>query len=201
MFPKAHAIAYVMMALRIAWFKVHYPKLFYSAWLSKRAKGYSVQAFLGGPQAIRAKIEEIKSKGSTTATDDDLITALQIALEMTLRGIRFLPVDINKSSATVFEIEGDNLRIPFVAVDKLGENAALNIVRAREERMLLSVVRSIILLQICLEKTDSLLAYQRMMLKKQKDYLHSCKKRPTISSFWYFVGFCYKAFFVSYFML
>ena len=139
MFPKAHAIAYVMMALRIAWFKVHYPKLFYSAWLSKRAKGYSVQAFLGGPQAIRAKIEEIKSKGSTTATDDDLITALQIALEMTLRGIRFLPVDINKSSATVFEIEGDNLRIPFVAVDKLGENAALNIVQAREERPFSSI--------------------------------------------------------------
>jgi len=139
MFPKAHAIAYVMMALRIAWFKVHYPKLFYSAWLSKRAKGYSVQAFLGGSQAIRAKIEEIKSKGSTTATDDDLITSLQIALEMTLRGIRFLPVDINKSSATVFEIEGDNLRIPFVAVDKLGENAALNIVQAREERPFSSI--------------------------------------------------------------
>ncbi|MCR5647326.1 MAG: PolC-type DNA polymerase III [Acholeplasmatales bacterium] len=139
MFPKAHAIAYVMMALRIAWFKVHYPKLFYSAWLSKRAKGYSVQAFLGGPQAIKAKIEEIKAKDNVTATDDDLITSLQIALEMTLRGIRFLPVDINKSSATVFEIEGDNLRIPFVAVDKLGENAALNIVQARNERPFSSI--------------------------------------------------------------
>ncbi|MCR5113199.1 MAG: PolC-type DNA polymerase III [Acholeplasmatales bacterium] len=139
MFPKAHAIAYVMMALRIAWFKVYYPKLFYSAWLSKRAKGYNVQAFLGGPMAIRAKIEEIKSKGSTTATEDDLVTALQIALEMTLRGIKFLPVDINKSSATTFEIEGDDLRIPFAAVDKLGESVALNIVAAREEREFTSI--------------------------------------------------------------
>ena len=81
-------------------------------------------------------------------TDDELMyfnlrakdkSNVQIALEMTLRGIRFLPVDINKSSATVFEIEGDNLRIPFVAVDKLGENAALNIVQAREERPFSSI--------------------------------------------------------------
>ncbi len=133
MFPKAHAIAYVMMALRIAWFKVYAPALFYSAWFSKRAKAYNVSAFLGGPVAIQAKIEEIASKPNQTAKDDDLITALQVAREMTLRGIKFLPVDINKSSATVFEIEDGNLRIPFIAVDSLGEKVALSIVEARNE--------------------------------------------------------------------
>lgn len=133
MFPKAHAIAYVMMALRIAWFKVYKPELFYSAWLSKRAAGYDVRAFLGGPLAIRARIDEITSKAKTTATEDDLVTALQIALEMTLRGIKFLPVDINISSATTFDIENGGLRIPFSAVDGLGESVALDIVSKRNE--------------------------------------------------------------------
>ena len=133
MFPKAHAIAYVMMALRLAWFKVYSPVLFYSAWFSKRASGYDVKAFLGGPIAIQAKIEEISAKPNPTAKDDDLITALQVALEMTLRGIKFLPVDINKSSAKIFEIEDGNLRIPFIAVDKLGETVAETIVEARNE--------------------------------------------------------------------
>ena len=133
MFPKAHAIAYVMMALRIAWFKVYKPILFYSAWLSKRAKGHDVHAYLGGVIAIRSKLDELNSKGKTTATEDGLVTALQIALEMTLRGFKFLPVDINKSSATTFDIEGDALRIPFSAVDGLGEAVALDIVSKREE--------------------------------------------------------------------
>ena len=133
MFPKAHAIAYVMMALRIAWFKVYKPELFYSAWLSKRAKGYDVHAFLGGPMAIRGKIEALYNKPKRTATEDDLITSLQIALEMTLRGIKFLPVDINISSATTFDIENGSLRIPFSAVDGLGESVALDIVERRNE--------------------------------------------------------------------
>ena len=134
MFPKAHATAYVLMALRIAWFKVYYPVLFYSAWLSKRAKGHDVNAYVGGPMAIKARMEEIQNMESKTAKDDDLYTALQIALEMTLRGIKFLPVDIMKSDAVNFTIEDGNLRIPFIAVDKLGEAVALDIVKNREDR-------------------------------------------------------------------
>ncbi len=134
MFPKAHATAYVLMALRIAWFKVYYPPLFYSAWLSKRAKGHDVNAYVGGPMAIKARIEEIANNPNKTAKDDDLVTALQIALEMTLRGIKFLPVDIMKSDAINFTIEDGNLRIPFIAVDKLGEAVALDVVKNREER-------------------------------------------------------------------
>lgn len=134
MFPKAHATAYVLMALRIAWFKVYYPVLFYSAWLSKRAKGHDVNAYVGGAMAIKARIEEISNSDNRTAKDDDLVTALQIALEMTLRGIKFLPVDVMKSDAINFTIENGNLRIPFIAVDKLGEAVALDIVKNRDER-------------------------------------------------------------------
>ncbi|MBQ9900309.1 MAG: PolC-type DNA polymerase III [Acholeplasmatales bacterium] len=134
LFPKAHATAYVLMALRIAWFKVYYPSLFYSAWLTNRAKGHDVNAYVGGPMAIKSRMEEINNMDSKTAKDDDLMTALQIALEMTLRGIKFLPVDIEKSDATDFIIEDGNLRIPFIAVDKLGESVALDIVEQRKVR-------------------------------------------------------------------
>lgn len=138
MFPKAHATAYVLMALRIAWFKVNAPALFYSAWFSKRAKGHMVQAYLGGKMAIKAQMEEIQNNRDRTATEDDKYTALQVAYEMTARGIKFLPVDIMKSSATVYEVEDGNLRIPFVAVDSLGESIALDIVEKREEKVFTS---------------------------------------------------------------
>jgi DNA polymerase-3 subunit alpha (Gram-positive type) len=134
MFPKAHATAYVLMALRIAWFKVYSPALFYSAWFSKRAKAYDVYSFLGGEIAISAKIEELKNKKDATAKDEDLITALQVALEMSARKIKFLPVDIEKSDATVFKVEDGNIRLPFVSIDKLGESVAQDIVDKRNER-------------------------------------------------------------------
>ncbi len=138
MFPKAHATAYVLMALRIAWFKVNAPALFYSAWFSKRAKGHVIQAYLGGKMAIKAAMEEIQNKPDRTATDDDKLTALQVALEMAVRGIKFLPVDILKSSATVFEVENGALRIPFSAVDSLGESIAVDIVNKRMEKIFTS---------------------------------------------------------------
>lgn len=133
MFPKAHATAYVLMALRIAWFKVYSPALFYSAWFSKRAKAFDVRAFLGGPNAIKAKIGEIQAKKDQTVKDEDMINSLQVALEMTSRGIRFLNVDIQKSSAVNFDIEDGNLRMPFVSIDRLGEAVAYDIVEKRKE--------------------------------------------------------------------
>lgn len=138
MFPKAHATAYVLMALRIAWFKVYKPAMFYSAYFSKRAKAYDVNAFLGGAFAIREKIQTLSAIKSKTAKDEDLITALGVALEAVARGIKFLPVDINKSDSSTFVIEGDlvngNLRLPFAAVDGLGPAAAESIKIARDER-------------------------------------------------------------------
>ena len=136
MFPKAHATAYVLMALRIAWFKVYYPILFYSAWLSKRAKAHDVKAYVGGKIGIKAKINEINNTPADKKTnkDDDVLISLQIANEAAERGIRFLPVDINKSDSINFTIEDGCLRIPFIAVDKLGESVANQIKQAREEK-------------------------------------------------------------------
>ena len=138
MFPKAHATAYVLMALRIAWFKVNAPVLFYSAWFTNRAKAHDVYSYLNGPIAIRAKMDEIMNNPSATAKDEDLLISLQLALEMTLRGIRFLPVDVNISDATAFTIEAGAIRIPFVAVSKLGESVAQDIIEKRNEKAFVS---------------------------------------------------------------
>lgn len=134
MFPKAHATAYVLMALRIAWFKVYSPKLFYSAWFTARAKAYSVKDFVGGKLAIKARIEELESKSNKSVKEDDLLNALYVAREMVLRGINFLPLDINLSDSKTFLVEENGLRVPFSAVDGLGESVAIDIVEKRKER-------------------------------------------------------------------
>ena len=139
MFPKAHAIAYVLDALRFAWFKLYYPPLFYSAWLSKRAKAHDVILYMKGVTSIKEKIKELQSLPKKTAKDDDLITALQVVLEMELRGYEFLPVSINKSDALNFIIEDGKLRIPFVAVDKLGETVAQDIINQRNQKEFSSI--------------------------------------------------------------
>ena len=134
MFPKAHATAYVSMALRIAWFKVYAPKLFYSAYFSSRAKAFHPRAFVGGKVAIRALIKEINDRTDKTVKDNDLLNSLYVALEMTSRGIKFLPIDIMKSEATTFVMEDDGLRLPFASLDGLGESVAFDIVNKRKER-------------------------------------------------------------------
>ncbi len=136
MFPKAHATAYVMMALRIAWFKYYKPIVFYSAYFSKRVSDYDVHAFLAGEYGIRKKMEEISSKGNQASdTEKRLYTVLEIALEMVKRGFGFLPIDLNKSAATDFLISEDKMHLvlPFITVDGLGAKVAKSIVKAREE--------------------------------------------------------------------
>lgn len=135
LFPKAHATAYVLMALRIAWFKLYSPALFYSGWFTKRAKGWDPNALIKGPDFIRQRIIELNALPGKTAKDEDLIVCLQVALEMTCRGYKFLPIDINESDSFVFEvIDKKDLRIPFVAMPGLGESAAASIKAARDER-------------------------------------------------------------------
>ena len=140
LFPKAHATAYVLMALRIAWFKLYSPALFYSGWFSKRAKQWDVLNFPKSVEDITNRIKEIQNSPSKTDKDDDVITALEVAREARARGIKFLPVDINKSSALIFDVVDDTtLRMPFVAVDGLGEAAALSIENARKEKEFSSI--------------------------------------------------------------
>ncbi|KUP08698.1 DNA polymerase III PolC [Bacillus coahuilensis m2-6] len=139
MFPKAHAAAYVLMAVRIAYFKVHHPILYYAAYFTVRAEDFDVDAMAKGPMSIRAKVEEILAKGLDAAPKEkSLLTVLELALEMTERGFSFQKVHLYKSHASEFIIEGNTLIPPFNAIPGLGTNAAINIVKAREEGEFLS---------------------------------------------------------------
>lgn len=139
MFPKAHAAAYVLMAVRIAYFKVHYPIYFYAAYFTVRAGDFDLETMVKGSEAIRARIQEIQQKGfDATPKEKNLVTVLELALEMCERGYHFKNVDLYESSATDFLVEGNGLIPPFNAVDGLGTNAAINIVNARKEGEFLS---------------------------------------------------------------
>ncbi len=139
MFPKAHATAYVMMAVRIAYFKVHRPLEFYATYFSVRADDFDIPLMVKGAGSIRQKIEEIEAKGHEAQPKEKaLLTVLEMALEMVERGFRFANVDLYRSDATRFLIEGDALLAPFNALPGLGTNAAISIVKAREDGEFLS---------------------------------------------------------------
>ena len=141
MFPKAHAAAYVMMALRVAYFKVHHPIYYYCAYFSIRAKAFDIKTMGAGLDAIKRRMEEIAEKRKNNEASNveiDLYTTLEIVNEMWERGFKFGKLDLYRSQATEFFIDGDTLIPPFVAMDGLGENVAKQLVRAREEGEFLS---------------------------------------------------------------
>ncbi|MGG3889101.1 PolC-type DNA polymerase III [Metabacillus fastidiosus] len=139
MFPKAHAAAYVLMAVRIAYFKVHHPLLYYAAYFTVRADDFDVDAMVAGSNAIKAKIDEINQKGLEASTKEkNLLTVMEICLEMCARGFSFQKVDLYRSSANEFIIDGNTLIPPFNSIPGLGTNAAFNIVKAREDGEFLS---------------------------------------------------------------
>ena len=139
MFPKAHASAYVLMAVRIAYFKVHHALLYYAAYFTVRADDFDIEAMVRGSNAIRSKIEEINQKGLDASTKEkNLLTVLEISLEMCERGFSFNKIDLYRSSAAEFIIDGNSLIPPFNSIPGLGTNAALNIVKSREEGEFLS---------------------------------------------------------------
>ncbi|WP_163101540.1 PolC-type DNA polymerase III [Peribacillus alkalitolerans] len=139
MFPKAHAAAYVLMAVRIAYFKVHLPLLYYAAYFTVRAEDFDIEAMARGSQAIKAKIDEINAKGlDASPKEKNTLTVLELALEMCERGFSFKKVDLYKSSASEFIIDGNSLLPPFNSIPGLGTNAAFNIVNARAEGEFLS---------------------------------------------------------------
>lgn len=139
MFPKAHAAAYVLMAVRIAYFKVHHPILFYAAYFTVRADDFELETMVRGSASIRKRIEEIYSKGlDATPKEKNVVTVLELALEMCERGMSFQKVDLMRSSATEFLVDGNTLIPPFNALNGCGTNAAINIVKAREDGEFLS---------------------------------------------------------------
>jgi len=140
MFPKAHAVAYVMMAFRIAWFKVYYPAAFYAAYFTVRAVEFDAQIITQGEYVIRSKIAELERKGNTvTAKEKGVLIILEVALEMILRGFKFNKVDLYKSDATNFLIVDDGLLPPLASLQGLGDNAARHLVQARAEQPFSSV--------------------------------------------------------------
>lgn len=139
MFPKAHAAAYVLMAVRIAYFKVHYPLYYYAAYFTIRADDFDIETMTRGSQAIRARVEEIDRKGlDATTKERNLQTVLELALEMCERGFSFQKVDLYRSDASKFIIDGDSLIPPFNSIPGLGTNAAISIVNARKDGEFLS---------------------------------------------------------------
>ena len=141
LFPKAHAVAYCMMAFRIAWFKVYHPLAFYAAYFYRRSQkgGFDANLMMGGLEKVLANINAIDNNEDATAKDEDLLTTLEVVYEFYLRGFDFAPIDIYKSHATKFQIVDGKILPPFVAISGLGESAAWDIMEGREGKEFLSI--------------------------------------------------------------
>ena len=141
LFPKAHAVAYVMMAFRIAWFKVHKPLAFYAAYFYRRSQkdGFDAAMMTMGMETVKEKIKEIKSNPDKTDKEDDLLTTLELCYEFYLRGFEFERMNIYESEALRFVIKDGKLIPPFVSVAGLGETAALDIVEGRKGKKFISI--------------------------------------------------------------
>ena len=140
LFPKAHAVAYVMMAFRIAWFKVHRPLAFYATFFSIRAKAFDAEYCCAGIDAVKRKIKEIENNKDATDVEQNLMVTLEVCYEFYLRGFHFDPINIYESDATHFRIIGDSALLPpFVSVHGLGEAAALATVEQRKGKEFISI--------------------------------------------------------------
>ena len=139
LFPKAHAVAYVMMAFRIAWYKVHEPLAFYATFFSVRAKAFDAEYCCAGMDAVKRKIREIENNKDATAVEQNLLTTLEVCYEFYLRGFHFDTISIYQSDATKFLVTEGGLLPPFVSVHGLGEAAALDTVEKRAGKEFISV--------------------------------------------------------------
>jgi DNA polymerase III, alpha subunit (gram-positive type) len=141
LFPKAHAAAYVMMAFRIAWFKVHWPLAFYAAYFYRRSQKGSFDASMmcQGKEACLTALQAIQANEGRSDKEDQLLTTLEVVYEFYLRGFGFLPVSVYESDAVKFLPREDRLLPPFVAISGLGENAARDIAEGRRGKTFISV--------------------------------------------------------------
>ncbi len=142
LFPKAHAVAYVMMAYRVAWFKVYHPIYYYAAFFSVRCFDFDIEAMMKGYDAIKQRILEIQNKGfDATNKEQAILTVLEVALEATARGFKFGNIDLYKSDGMHFVIDEDNKTLipPFRTIDGLGDTVANKIVSEREKGDFVSI--------------------------------------------------------------
>ena len=140
MFPKAHAAAYVTMAFRIAWFKVHIPAAYYTAYFSIRAKQFDSDIMCHGKERVKNKMKEIDLAGNTaTNKDQEMYPVLELVLEMYERGIKFLPIDLYKSHSINFLMEEEGIRPPLSAIPGFGQVDAENVIKVRDDGKFMSI--------------------------------------------------------------
>ena len=139
LFPKAHAVAYVTMAFRIAWFKVHRPLAFYATYFSIRAKAFDAEICCAGMNEVKRKIHEIENNKDASAVEQDLMTTLEVCYEFYRRGFHFEPISIYKSDAIKFRVVEGGLLPPFTSVHGLGEAAAVDTVEKRRGKQFISI--------------------------------------------------------------
>ena len=144
MFPKAHAVAYVLSAIRVAWWKVYYPREYYAVYFSTRCDFYEIDTLIQGKDAIMARREEItrlRAERSASNKDEGLWDVFEIALEMIERGFHFSPISLEYSQASKFILDPNDdhaLIPPFSAIDALGDAVAKTVIEAREKGPFLS---------------------------------------------------------------
>ncbi|MDF2840213.1 MAG: polymerase alpha subunit [Clostridia bacterium] len=140
MFPKAHAVAYVMMSFRIAYYKVHYPEAFYATFFTVKVEDFDADLFIRGKEAVLAKWKEIDKLGNNASTKEkNTATLLEVVYEMYLRGVKLLPVDLYKSAADRFAVTEEGLLPPLNALQGVGINAAYSIAKEREVEPFFSI--------------------------------------------------------------
>ncbi len=140
MFPKAHAVAYVTMSVKIAYFKVHYPEAFYATYFTTKVEDFDAEIITKGENNILNNIKSLEEKGNDkTAKEKNLITVLEVAFEMYKRGLKFTKVDLYKSDDRKFLLTEDGILPPLMALQGVGANAAASIKLERENGEFISI--------------------------------------------------------------
>ena len=141
MFPKAHAVAYLIAAIRMMWYKVYHPQAFYAVYFTVRGDDIDYEAAVGGKSVAWQHLKEIDArlKEEKTAKNEDIQVSLQLVNEMLQRGYSFLPIQLGKSRATRYMVEDGKVRLPFTALKGVGEAAAIALEKAAASGEYLSI--------------------------------------------------------------
>ena len=138
MFPKAHAVAYVMMAWRIAYCKINHPLAYYAAYFSIRAKAFNYELMCQGKNSVESHLKEYDNKENLSQKEENEYSDMLLVQEMNARGYEFLPLDLYKSDSRYFKVEDGKIRPPFISVDGMGENAADSLMIAAQNSPFIS---------------------------------------------------------------